>query len=305
MTDGSSIEASNSLSPGSSGKSLMDRIRNRVEKWRTGRFAFLFESRIALLGIAIIAFWIVVALFAPLIVSYEPNKTSADITQSPSAQHLMGTDHLGRDMFSRLVYGARPILLLAPVSVFCAWIVGVTLGLTGGYYGGRIDDFLMRFLEAIMAFPTLLLYIIIIASVGPSRLNVVVAITIGSTPGIARTVRSLVLSVREREFVQAARLRGESPIYIMFREILPNCMGPIVVDGCLRIGYAAFYIGTLGFLGLGLPPPDPDWGSMVADGRSWLMLAPWIVLFPAGAIISLVVGLNLFADGVTEASHRA
>jgi peptide/nickel transport system permease protein len=155
-----------------------------------------------------------------------------------------------------------------------------------------------------MAFPTLLLYMIIIAAVGASELNVILAITIGGTPGIARIVRSLVLDVRSREFVQAARLRRESARYIMFREILPNCLGPLVVDGCLRIGYAAFAIGALGFLGLGLPPPDPDWGRMVAEGRVWLMTSPWSVLFPALAISSLVVGLNLFADGVNEASQR-
>ena len=283
---------------------LVDRIRFRWRELRTGRFAALFESKTALFGLSLVIFWIAVAILAPILAPYAPNSITGKLNQSPSAEHLMGTDQLGRDVFSRLLYGSRPILLLAPLSVLCSMAVGVTFGLTAGFFGGAIDEVVMRTLDAIMAFPTLLLYMIIIAAVGASELNVILAITIGGTPGIARIVRSLVLDVRSREFVQAARLRRESARYIMFREILPNCLGPLVVDGCLRIGYAAFAIGALGFLGLGLPPPDPDWGRMVAEGRVWLMTSPWSVLFPALAISSLVVGLNLFADGVNEASQR-
>jgi peptide/nickel transport system permease protein len=216
----------------------------------------------------------------------------------------LGTDNLGRDVLSRLLYGSRPILILAPISVACAMAVGITLGLLSGYLGGMVDEVIMRVLDALMAFPTLLLYMIVIAAVGASSINVIVAITIGGTPGVARIVRGMVLDVRDREFVQAARLRGESRWYIMFGEILPNCLGPLVVDACLRVGYAAFAIGTLGFLGLGLPPPSPDWGRMVAEGRSWIVTAPWGVLFPSMAISSLVVGLNLFADGVKESAAR-
>jgi peptide/nickel transport system permease protein len=277
---------------------------SRLQKIRTGRFAILFESRIAIIGLAMVIFWILVAVFAPLIAPYEPNAIVALRNQPPSAEHWMGTDHFGRDVMSRLIYGSQPILILAPTAVLLAVAVGVTLGLSAGYFGGVIDEILMRILDAVMAFPTLLLYMIIIAAVGASRVNVILAIAIGGIPGITRVVRSLVLDVRGREFVQAARLRGDSPFYIMFREILPNCVGPIIVDSCLRIGYAAFSIGGLGFLGLGLPPPDPDWGSMVSEGRVWLMTAPWIVLFPSLAIASLVVGLNLFADGLNEASQN-
>jgi peptide/nickel transport system permease protein len=283
---------------------LVDRIRFRWRELRTGRLAPLFESKTALFGLSIVIFWIAVAVLAPILAPYPPNAITGKLNQPPSSEHLMGTDQLGRDVFSRLLYGSRPILLLAPLSVLCSMAVGVTFGLTAGFFGGAIDEVVMRTLDALMAFPTLLLYMIIIAAVGASELNVILAITIGGTPGIARIVRSLVLDVRSREFVQAARLRRESARYIMFREILPNCLGPLVVDGCLRIGYAAFAIGALGFLGLGLPPPDPDWGRMVAEGRVWLMTSPWSVLFPAVAISSLVVGLNLFADGVNQASQR-
>jgi peptide/nickel transport system permease protein len=294
-------------SPGTLGQeeqSRRDRMRGQWREFRTGRLAFLFESKTGTIGLAIVIFWILIGILAPVLAPFPPNSTVGDFNAPPSRDHLMGTDRIGRDVFSRLLHGSRPILLLAPFSVLSAMAVGITLGLTAGFFGGKVDEVIMRILDAIMAFPTLLLYMIVIAAIGASEINVVLAITIGGTPGIARIVRSLVLEVRSREFVQAARLRGESSAYIMFREILPNCMGPLVVDGCLRIGYATFAIGALGFLGLGLPPPDPDWGRMVAEGRAWIMTAPWIVVFPSLAISSLVVGLNLFADGVNEASQR-
>jgi peptide/nickel transport system permease protein len=290
--------------PWQSKRSLASWLRHFWHNLRGGRLALLFESRIAVAGLSMVVFWIVVAALASLLAPYPPNATSAHLNQPPSQEHLMGTDHLGRDVLSRLLCGSRPIMVLAPMSVLCAMAAGITLGLVAAFSGGLVDELVMRFLDAVMAFPTLLLYMIIIAAIGASRLNVVLAITVGSTPGIARIVRSLALEVREREFVQAARLRGESSLYIMFREILPNCLGPLVVDGCLRIGYAAFAIGSLGFLGLGLPPPDPDWGRMVAEGRAWIVTAPWVVLFPSLAISSLVVGLNMLADGMNEASQR-
>lgn len=281
-----------------------ERLQEMYQSLRMGPAAVLFESRVGLLGLLIVLFWVIVALLAPVIAPYGPNDMVGKAITTPGGDFLMGTDHLGRDILSRLVYGSRPILILAPFSVACALALGITLGLSAGYLGGRVDVILMRLLDAMMAFPTLLLYMIIIAAVGASKINVVIAITLGGSPAIARIVRSLVLDVRSREFVPAARLRGESAVYIMFREILPNCVGPLIVDACLRVGYAAFSIGALGFLGLGLPPPDPDWGRMVADGRQWLMVAPWIVLFPAGAISTLVIGLNMFADGLNETARR-
>jgi len=190
------------------------------------------------------------------------------------------------------------------LSVLCALAVGTTLGLIGGYFGGWIDEVVMRVLDAIMAFPVILLYLIIIVALGPSAINVVIAITIAGAPGIARLVRSLTLDIRTREYIAAAELRGENPFYIMFVEILPNARGPIIVDAMLRIGYAVFAIGTLGFLGLGLPPPAPDWGSMVAQGRLYIWINPWAVLWPSLAISSLVIGLNLFADGLREETMR-
>ena len=283
------------------------KIVSRPSVWQRLRETLdpLLASKVALIALAIVLFWVFVAVFASILSPYDP--LAQDYTapnEGPSANHPLGTDDLGRDLLSRLLHGARLILVLAPLSVLCALAVGTTLGLSAGYFGGLADEVLMRILDAMMAFPTILLYLIIIFAVGPSAINVVIAITIAGAPGIARLVRSLTLDIRTREYIAAAELRGENPFYIMFIEILPNAWGPIMVDAMLRVGYAVFAIGTLGFLGLGLPPPTPDWGSMVARGRTFIWLNPWAVLWPSLAISSLVVGLNLFADGLREEMTR-
>ena len=265
----------------------------------------LKNSRVAIIGLVIVLFWIGVAILAPVIAPHDPlAQDSSAINQAPSRTYPLGTDALGRDILSRLVYGSRTILILAPLSVLAAVIVGAFLGLVGGYFGGTIDEVVMRILDAIMAFPTILLYLIIISALGPSALNVVIAITFVGAPGVARLVRSLTLDIRTRDYIRAAETRGENPFYIMFLEILPNARGPIIIDSMLRVGYAIFSIGTLGFLGLGLPPPTPDWGGMIANARKYIWTNPLGVLWPALAISSLVVGLNLFADGLREESTR-
>jgi peptide/nickel transport system permease protein len=281
--------------------------------------SIIFESKIALVGLVIVLFWVLVAIFAPLLTPYSP--TEQDYTaqnQPPSWAHPLGTDSLGRDIWSRLIYGARVVLVILPISenfwlplgtaiwgVLLGLIVGSTLGLMGGYLGGWVDEVVMRILDAMMAFPVILLYMIIIAAVGASATNVVLAIAIVGIPGIARLVRSLTLDIKTRDYIRAAETRGESIWYIMFVEILPNARGPIIIDAMLRVGYAIFAMGTLGFLGLGMPPPSPDWGSMVAKGRQFILSgSPWAALWPSLAIASLVVGLNLFADGLREESLR-
>ncbi|MFQ5857553.1 MAG: ABC transporter permease [Anaerolineae bacterium] len=281
--------------------------------------SIIFESKTAMIGLIIVLFWVFVAIFAPLLTPY--TSTYQDFTaqnQGPSGAHPLGTDSLGRDIWSRLIYGARVVLVILPVTedfwlpggtalwgVFLGLIAGSTLGLLGGYLGSWIDEIIMRLLDAMMAFPVILLYMIIIAAVGASATNVVLAIAIVGTPGIARLVRSLALDIRTRDYIRAAETRGESPWYIMFVEILPNARGPIIIDAMLRVGYAIFAMGTLGFLGLGLPPPSPDWGSMVAKGRQFILAgSPWAALWPSVAIATLVVGLNLFADGLREESMR-
>ena len=283
------------------------------------RFSVLFASRIVMVGLGIVLFWVFVAIFAPLLTPYTPLEQDwKSPNQGPSSAHILGTDELGRDLWSRLIYGARVVLVILPISekywvpggtaiwgVFVALLVGTTLGLVSGYYGGWLDEIVMRLLDAMMAIPIILLFLIIMAALGASAVNVVIAITIVGTPGIARLVRSLTLDIRTREYIRAAETRGESPWYIMFVEILPNARGPIIVDAMLRVGYAIFAMGTLGFLGLGMPPPSPDWGSMVAKGREFILEgAFWAALWPSLAIASLVVGLNLLADGLREESMR-
>lgn len=296
-------------------------VSARPSRWQRTRdtIATVLQSRTAVIGMLIVGFWLIAAILAPFLTPYGP--TDQDPTAqnaAPSAAHPLGTDNLGRDLWARLLYGARVVLVVLPINdhlwlpggtviwgVLLGLAVGITLGLLGGYVGGWVDEVVMRILDAMMAFPVILLYMIIIAALGPSATNVVIAIAIVGVPGIARLVRSLTLDIRTRDYIRAAELRGESIWYVMFTEILPNARGPIIVDAMLRVGYAIFAMGTLGFLGLGLPPPSPDWGSMVAKGRQYIMAgSPWAALWPSLAIGSLVVGLNLFADGLREELTR-
>ena len=263
-------------------------------------FTELTASRSAAVGVVIILFWIFVAVAAPLIAPYGPTEMHDARLEAPSLQHWLGTDHLARDVMSRLFWGTRVVVALAPISVFLGILMAAPLGLLSGYVGGRLDMLIMHGVDILMSFPTLLIYILIIVTYGPSIAVVVISISLGSIPPIARIVRSLVMDVRTKDYVSAARLRGERRGYILLREILPNVSGPIIVDATIRIGYAIMAIGALGFLGLGIPPPTPDWGGMINEGRQWIFAMPWTVLAPAIALSSMVVGLNLLADGMRE-----
>ena len=290
----------------------------RFERFRTG-LSVLFASKTAAVGMVLVMFWVLTALFAPFLTPYTPTEQDWRApNQGPSWEHPLGTDELGRDLWSRLIYGARVVLVILPVSqeywipggtaiwgVIAALVIGAALGLLSGYRGGWLDEIIMRLLDAMMSVPIILLYLIIVAAIGASALNVVIAMAIVGTPGIARLVRGLTLDIRTRDYIRAAETRGEGTFYIMFVEILPNAKGPIIIDAMLRVGYAIFAMGTLGFLGLGLPPPSPDWGSMVAKGREFIMVgSPWAALWPSLAIATLVVGLNLLADGLREETMR-
>jgi peptide/nickel transport system permease protein len=280
--------------------------------------SILLRSKIAMVGLAIVLFWVLAAILAPLVTRYEPNFEDAQArNQGPSAAHWLGTDHKGRDLWSRVAYGGQIVLIKWPINeklwipggvaiwgVFLSVLIGGTLGLVAGYYGGRTDEVVMRLQDAMMAFPTILLYLIIIAAVGASATNVVIAITIAGVPGIARLVRGLALDIRTRDYIAAAQTRGESGLRMMYVEILPNARGPVLIDAMLRVGYAIFSLGTLGFLGLGLPPPNPDWGGMVQAGHAHIFTNPWSVIWPTLAISTLVVGLSLLADGLREESLR-
>lgn len=307
----------------------IDSVKVYKAPTRWGKFIeilkLLGQSKVALVGLLLIGFWVVVALFAdncivspqcwigsedfeptPWLARYSPFESfSGENRQGPSAKHWLGTDRNARDLWARLAYGSRTILTVAPFSILVALLVGGTLGVMAGYYGGLVDEIIMRILDALMAFPQILLYLVIIAALGPSVFNIVLAITIAGAPGIARLVRGLTLDIKTRDYVAAAQTRGESDAYIMLVEILPNASGPIVIDAMLRVGYAVFAIGTLGFLGLGLPPPSPDWGSMVSKGYKMIPAGhPWEALAASGAIAMVVVGLNLLADGLNEETQR-
>ena len=260
----------------------------------------LVRSKSATIGVSIILIWVFIAIAAPIISPYSPTEMQASRLESPSWEHWLGTDHLARDVMSRLFWGTRVVVVLAPLSVILGILLGAPLGLISGYVGGKLDTLIMRGTDILLSFPTLLIYILIITSIGPSVLIVVIAISLGSIPPITRIMRSLVLDVRTKDYVSAARLRGERRRYILLREILPNVSGPIIVDTTIRIGYAIMAIGSLGFLGLGIPPPTPDWGGMINEGRPWLFMQPWVVLAPAAALSSVVIALNLLADGIRE-----
>jgi peptide/nickel transport system permease protein len=270
-----------------------------------GALALVWASPTATIGLLILVFWVLVAIAAPLISPYDPVAIdSSRMNQGSSVQHVLGTDPFGRDVLSRLIYGSRTVLILAPLSVLFSMAIGITLGLLAAYYRGFIDELIMRVVDIMMSFPTILLYLIIIAAVGPSAVNIVIAVTVAGAPGIARLTRSLALDICSRDYIAAAKLRGENPLYIMFVEVLPNARGPLLIDGMLRIGYTVFAIGTLGFLGLGLRPPTPDWGSMINEARKAALQNPGALVWPSVAIATLVVGLNFLADGVSEELNR-
>ena len=270
------------------------------------RLARVAESLPALIGLAIILAWILAALLAPWIAPYPPNASdmAALANPTPSRAHWLGTDHLGRDILSRILWGARPVLGVAPVAVLGATALGSLLGLAAGYHRRWIDLVISRACDIVLTFPVIILYMIILAHFGSSAWNIIAVLTLTKAPIIARIVRGMTLELREREYVAAARMRGESALYVMLAEILPNARGPLIVDMCLRTGYNIVIIGVLGFLGIGLPPPDPDWGGMVKDTYSMMSVWPHMALFPCAAISSLVIGFNLLAIGLRELGLR-
>lgn len=276
-------------------------------KRNLAKIASVRHSIPATIGFGIVLFWVVVALLAPLISPYDPNAIDATAARNPfpSAVHWFGTDNLGRDLLSRIIWGARRVLAIAPVMVLGAATIGILLGLTAGYFRGIVDLLIVRLCDIVLAFPMLILYMIVLATYGASATNIILVMAFSSFPPIARIVRGLTIEAKEREYIAAAKMRDESSLFIMVVEILPNARGPILVEMCLRLGYATIAIGSLGFLGIGLPPPDPDWGGMVKDSFGYMGVWPHMPLFPCAAISSLVIGFNLIAVGLRELGMRA
>jgi peptide/nickel transport system permease protein len=264
-------------------------------------FHALWRSKTFVIGTAIVLFWVLDAIFWPFFVPYDPEGFVSPATlQPPSAAYLFGTDDLGRDIFSRTLAGASPTLTVAPLATAIGVMGGILVGLSTGYFRGIADDIVMRIVDALLAFPLIIIAVLVISILGPSITNVILVIGIVFTPIVARTVRAAVLVERQREYVSAAKLLGNSNLYVMFAEILPNITGPIAVEVTIRLGYAIFTSATLSFLALGIQQPSPDWGLTISIGRVFLQTAPWEVLFPAGALATLIVGVNLIADGLRQ-----
>lgn len=346
---------------------------------RLGLYGRLFDSTIGMTGFALVMFWVFTALFADWIVMYDPlaqlagmkNKVPGTPLPDGTGWYLLGGDKLGRDVFSRMVMGARRVLTIAPAATVFAYLAGITLGLPAGYSGGRLDTVLSFLANLVLAFPVILLFYLLVTPeiratgipvvlaavmflfpvvffavlfqsrfrtdpprrnlyvgitlalglwawsglalnadplgvwrMDPNLLNVFVSVVFVNAPTVFRIVRGLTMDIKARDYVAAAQTRGERPWYIMLWEILPNARGPLIVDFCLRIGYTTILLGTLGFFGLGVSPESPDWGSTINDGRKLLTIAPHPAMVPALALMSLVLGLNLLADGLREESLK-
>ncbi len=352
-------------------------------KRRLGLYGKLFDSPVGVIGFCIVMFWVFTGLFADLIITHDPLAQMSGLKNAPPgsalktqidgiySHYLLGGDHLARDVFSRMVMGARRVLSIAPAATAFAFMVGVTLGLPAGYFGGRLDTILSFFANLVLAFPVILLFYLLVTPeirntgipvylaavlflfpviffctlfnarfftnppkrnlylgitlviglwaysglafnadplgvwhMDPNLLNVFVSVVFVNSPTVFRIVRGIVMDLKARDYVAAGQTRGEGPWYIMLWEILPNARGPLIVDFCLRIGYTTILLGTLGFFGLGVSPESPDWGSTIDDGRKLLTMFPHPALAPAIALMSLVLGLNLLADGLREESLK-
>lgn len=255
-----------------------------------------------MLGLSIFLAFVFLAVFAPLLAPYNPTDINlAESLRPPSQEHLFGNDLLGRDILSRVIFGARTSLIIGSMVITLALAIGLSLGVTAGYCGGLIDESIMRGIDIIMSFPGILLALALVSALGPSMFNLMLAVAISNTPDFARVARAAVISVRENEYVEAARASGESGVGLVFHHILPNCMGPIVVQSTLRMGTAIIWAAGLSFLGLGVQPPTPEWGADLSDGRGFLRAAPHVAIFPGIALFFMVLGLNVLGDGLRDA----
>ncbi|WP_417433223.1 ABC transporter permease [Kiloniella sp.] len=344
-----------------------------------GLYGRLFDSGVGIVGVLIVAFWIFTAIFADIIAPFDPldqivvmkNKLPGAIEPGSGEAFLFGGDKLARDVFSRVVYGSQIVLIIAPAATIFALMVGISLGLPAGYYGGKTDTILSFLANLVLAFPVILLFYLLVTpgitetpipytmaglfflfpivffvtlfysrykkrievlwiqltitlvlggwiyaglvfdadplgiiSIDPNELNIFVAVVFATSPAVFRIVRGLVMDIKTRDYIAAAQTRGETPWYIMLWEILPNARGPLIVDACLRIGYTTILLGTLGYFGLGMAPESPDWGTAIKEGSRLLRLYVHPALFPAAALMSFVLGLNLLADSLREESMK-
>jgi len=272
------------------------RREKRGEYWRR-----LKRRPVSLVGIIVFLGFVVLAVFGPWIAPYSITEQVPSLRlQAPSLTHPFGTDPFGRDVFSRVIVGTRSVVAISGLGTLFAVCVGAPLGMLSGYRGGLLDEIIMRTLDVFLAIPALLLALVLLSTLGPSSRNLLIVLTILYAPMIARIVRSMTLDLKNKEFVEAARVRGDHTSYILFREILPGSVAPLLVEASMRFSYAIFLVASLGFLGLGVQPPSPDWGLLISEARDFFTLAPWTLLFPAAAIGVLVVSANLMTDGIRQ-----
>lgn len=258
------------------------------------------RHRSAVIGSSLVMIFILCAIFAPMLTPYEFHTSSRETLQFPSAAHWFGTDDLGRDIFTRVIYGARISLWVGFVAITGSIVVGSFLGLIAGYYGKWQDSLISRLFDILLAFPSILLAIAIVAMLGPGLNNALIAIAIINVPTFGRLMRSRVLSVKQEDFILAAKAIGMRNSRILWKHILPNCWTPIMVQGTLGFATAVIEAAALGFLGLGAQPPQPEWGTMLSDSREFIQLAPWTMIFPGLAIMLTVLGFNLLGDGLRD-----
>ncbi len=270
--------------------------------WRKFR-----ANPVALLSLGLLLFWIALGVLAPLLPIAEPQTVFTGSEQLPpswsiggNSAHLLGTDDIGRDLLSRLIYGARISIGFGFLCVLTSTLIGGVLGLTAGFYGGWWDRTVLRFVDISMALPSLLLAIVVVAVLGASLWNALWAVTLVALPGFIRITRASVLAEREKEYVQASRSFGTSPLRQMFVVILPNCMGPMIVQASLGFSDGILNMAALGFLGLGAQPPTPEWGAMLADAKAYIESAPWLVTWPGLCILSVVLAFNLLGDALRD-----
>jgi len=271
--------------------------RSGLRRWWR-RFA---RNRGAVFGLGVLVVIVLMSVFAPLLAPYDPVAQGVGpALERPSLDHWAGTDSFGRDLLSRIIYGARIALVVGVVSVVLAMVIGVSLGLAAGYYGGWLDIVVMRVMDGLFAFPIIILAIAMMAIMGFGVLNVIIAVAVGFIAPFARVTRADVLAVKEEPYVEAARLAGVSSRAVIIRHVLPNVMAPIIVQAALRVSGAIITESGLSFLGLGPPPPNPVWGSMIAEGRNFIVMAPHVSTFPGIALMLTIVGLNLLGDGLRD-----
>ncbi|MEJ8547436.1 ABC transporter permease [Brevibacillus borstelensis] len=276
------------------------KVRRRTP-WSEG-IRRLRKQKAAVIGGALVVLFILTGVFAPLLAPHDPiEQNLANTLQPPSAEHWFGTDDSGRDMFSRILYGARISMTIGIFSVLGSLVVGTLLGLIAGFYGKWIDTLISRIFDVMLAFPGILLAIAIVAILGPGLFNALLAIAIVNVPMYGRLVRAKVLGIKQEEYIMAARAQGMSQVRILFRHVLPNSWTPLIVQGTLGVASAILEAAALGFLGLGAQPPEAEWGKMLADSRDYITTAPWVVMIPGFAIMASVIGFNLFGDGLRDA----